>query len=145
MFSKTWNISSVHHQLLHKKNKVILSILFDFMTFHAFSNCLPKNKQFTMSEITNYLNLVNSLQFTNINGTQFWYKHNFGFWHHFCLEWLGWPILRSNEETVKMRMCNIYLLFWLVAYVWNKWFIVYIHLKSIYVFMYLNLLRWINM
>merc|ERR1712141_347272 len=35
----------------------------------------------------------------------------FWFLHHFCLEWLGWPILRSNEETIKMRMCNIYLLF----------------------------------
>jgi len=32
-----------------------------------------------MSEITNYLNLVNSLQFKIINGTQFLYKHNFGF------------------------------------------------------------------
>jgi len=32
-----------------------------------------------MSGTTNYLNLVNSLQFTNINGTQFLYKHYFGF------------------------------------------------------------------
>ena len=32
-----------------------------------------------MSETTEYLNLVNSLQFTNMNGTQFLYKHNFDF------------------------------------------------------------------